>query len=168
MLDTLFHALVRYAAPVLVFTAEEVWGTRFPDGGQRASAGVAGGSRRPIVSAAKVRTELYDCSARDHGPEIAIPAFAGIDESVDESERLRRFNDLADLMIEALRRDKVIGSSLEARVEAPFSLSDLYGLTSRRRFVSGVVDRFGNNSHIITAPDEFASVPLQSHPHHRP
>ncbi|GAA0265357.1 isoleucine--tRNA ligase [Alteraurantiacibacter aestuarii] len=29
--DTLFHALVRYAAPVLVFTSEEVWGTRFPD-----------------------------------------------------------------------------------------------------------------------------------------
>jgi hypothetical protein len=23
--------MVRYAAPVLVFTAEEVWGTRFPD-----------------------------------------------------------------------------------------------------------------------------------------
>ncbi|MEO6152609.1 MAG: isoleucine--tRNA ligase [Croceibacterium sp.] len=33
VLDTLFHALVRYAAPVLVFTAEEVWGTRFPDAG---------------------------------------------------------------------------------------------------------------------------------------
>ena len=32
-LDILFHALVRYAAPVLVFTAEEVWGTRYPDGG---------------------------------------------------------------------------------------------------------------------------------------
>ncbi len=31
VLDTLFHALVRYAAPVLVFTAEEVWATRFPD-----------------------------------------------------------------------------------------------------------------------------------------
>ena len=31
--EALFHALVRYAAPVLVFTAEEVWGTRFPDGG---------------------------------------------------------------------------------------------------------------------------------------
>ena len=30
VLDTLFHALVRWAAPVLVFTAEEVWGTRFP------------------------------------------------------------------------------------------------------------------------------------------
>ena len=33
VLDTLFHALVRYAAPALVFTAEEVWGTRFPEAG---------------------------------------------------------------------------------------------------------------------------------------
>ncbi len=33
VLDTLFHALVRYAAPVLVFTSEEVWATRFPDAG---------------------------------------------------------------------------------------------------------------------------------------
>ncbi len=30
VLDTLFHALVRYAAPVLCFTAEEVWQARFP------------------------------------------------------------------------------------------------------------------------------------------
>jgi isoleucyl-tRNA synthetase len=29
VLDILFHALVRYAAPVLVFTAEEVWTTRY-------------------------------------------------------------------------------------------------------------------------------------------
>ena len=33
VLDTLFHALVRYAAPILCFTAEEVWGTRYPEGG---------------------------------------------------------------------------------------------------------------------------------------
>ena len=33
VLDILFHALVRYAAPVLVFTSEEVWGTRYPDAG---------------------------------------------------------------------------------------------------------------------------------------
>jgi isoleucyl-tRNA synthetase len=33
VLDTLFHALVRYAAPVLVFTAEEVWANRYPDTG---------------------------------------------------------------------------------------------------------------------------------------
>ncbi|WP_019831008.1 isoleucine--tRNA ligase [Sphingomonas sp. PR090111-T3T-6A] len=32
-LDILFHALVRYAAPILCFTAEEVWGTRYPDAG---------------------------------------------------------------------------------------------------------------------------------------
>ncbi|MEP0189461.1 MAG: isoleucine--tRNA ligase [Erythrobacter sp.] len=31
VLDLLFHALVRYAAPVLTFTAEEVWQTRYPD-----------------------------------------------------------------------------------------------------------------------------------------
>ncbi|WP_066559565.1 isoleucine--tRNA ligase [Croceicoccus bisphenolivorans] len=31
VLDTLFHALVRYAAPVLVFTSEEVWQSRYPD-----------------------------------------------------------------------------------------------------------------------------------------
>ncbi|MDP3781984.1 MAG: class I tRNA ligase family protein, partial [Sphingopyxis sp.] len=31
VLDTIFQALVRYAAPVLVFTSEEVWGTRYPD-----------------------------------------------------------------------------------------------------------------------------------------
>jgi isoleucyl-tRNA synthetase len=34
VLDILFHALVRYAAPVLVFTAEEVWQTRFLDEGE--------------------------------------------------------------------------------------------------------------------------------------
>ncbi|MBX7533886.1 isoleucine--tRNA ligase [Qipengyuania sp. 1XM1-15A] len=33
VLDLLFHALVRYAAPVLVYTAEEVWSTRYPEGG---------------------------------------------------------------------------------------------------------------------------------------
>jgi isoleucyl-tRNA synthetase len=32
VLDVLFHALVRYAAPVLVFTAEEVWLSRYPEG----------------------------------------------------------------------------------------------------------------------------------------
>ncbi|MFV0645583.1 MAG: isoleucine--tRNA ligase [Sphingomonadaceae bacterium] len=31
VLDILFHAMVRYASPVLVFTAEEVWSSRFPE-----------------------------------------------------------------------------------------------------------------------------------------
>ena len=29
----LFHALVRWVSPILCFTAEEVWGTRYPDAG---------------------------------------------------------------------------------------------------------------------------------------
>jgi isoleucyl-tRNA synthetase len=33
VLDTLFQALVRWLAPVLVFTTEEVWATRYPDEG---------------------------------------------------------------------------------------------------------------------------------------
>src|SRR3546814_17220706 len=32
VLDILFHALVRYAAPVLVFTSAAVWGTRYQIG----------------------------------------------------------------------------------------------------------------------------------------
>ena len=32
VLDILFHALIRYAAPVIVFTAEETWASRYPDG----------------------------------------------------------------------------------------------------------------------------------------
>jgi isoleucyl-tRNA synthetase len=32
VLDTLFQALIRYAAPVLVFTAEEIWQSRYPGG----------------------------------------------------------------------------------------------------------------------------------------
>ncbi|MBT2135185.1 isoleucine--tRNA ligase [Croceibacterium sp. LX-88] len=31
VLDTLFQALIRYAAPVMVFTSEEVWQSRYPD-----------------------------------------------------------------------------------------------------------------------------------------
>src|SRR3546814_1872388 len=31
VLDTLFHALVRWASPILCLTAEEVWQTRFTD-----------------------------------------------------------------------------------------------------------------------------------------
>ena len=33
VLDILFHALVRWLRPVLCFTTEEVWGTRYPDAG---------------------------------------------------------------------------------------------------------------------------------------
>ena len=33
VLDIVFHALVRWVSPILCFTTEEVWQTRYPDGG---------------------------------------------------------------------------------------------------------------------------------------
>jgi isoleucyl-tRNA synthetase len=87
VLDTLFHALVRWLAPVLVFTTEEVWGTRYPDGGS---------------------VHLLEW------PEIP---------QVDADEalwrRLRELRERVTEAIEPLRRDKVIGSSLEAEVTVP-------------------------------------------------
>ncbi|WP_420381282.1 isoleucine--tRNA ligase [Novosphingobium sp.] len=89
VLDTLFQALVRYAAPVLVFTAEEVWGTRYPAGGS---------------------VHLLEW------PEI--PAV-----SVDEARwtELRALRATVNEAIEPLRREKVVGSGLEATVTVPYA-----------------------------------------------
>ena len=87
MLDTLFHALVRWLAPVLVFTTEEVWGTRYPDGGS---------------------VHLLEW------PEV--PA---VDADDAKWTRLRELRTQVTEAIEPLRRDKVIGSSLEAEVTVP-------------------------------------------------
>jgi isoleucyl-tRNA synthetase len=52
VLDILFHAMVRWCAPVLVFTTEEVWATRFPDAGRCTCSNGPGfhGSRRTTKS----------------------------------------------------------------------------------------------------------------------
>jgi isoleucyl-tRNA synthetase len=83
VLDTLFHALVRYAAPVLVFTAEEVWGMRFPEGGS--------------VHLLEWPTLL---TGEDH-------------ELQHKWDQIRGTRMLANEIIEPMRREKVIGSSLE-------------------------------------------------------
>jgi isoleucyl-tRNA synthetase len=101
VLDTLFHALIRYAAPVLVFTAEEVWGTRYPDGWQRAFAGMAGGA------GVRSGSRQVGCAART--AHVVTEA------------------------IEPLRREKVIGSSLEAEV----TLSDIAGILGDYRRQNG-------------------------------
>jgi isoleucyl-tRNA synthetase len=90
VLDTLFHALVRWAAPVLVFTAEEVWTTRFPDAGS---------------------VHLLEW------PEIADQD-SGLRRST-EWARLRVLRSTVTEAIEPLRRDKTIRSSLEAEVALP-------------------------------------------------
>jgi isoleucyl-tRNA synthetase len=87
VLDTLFHALVRWLAPVLVFTGEEVWGTRYPEGG---SVHLLEWPEVPAVDA-------------DDAKWIALRALR---TQVTEA-------------IEPLRRDKLIGSSLEAEVAVP-------------------------------------------------
>ncbi len=91
VLDLLFHALVRYAAPVLVFTAEEVWKTRYPeDDAQGGSVHLLEWPSVPTVTADR---EKWD-------------ALRALRERVTEA-------------IEPLRRDKVIRSSNEARVIVP-------------------------------------------------
>jgi isoleucyl-tRNA synthetase len=97
VLDILFHALVRWLSPVLVFTSEEVWATRFPDGGS---------------------VHLLEWPALLPG-EGGGP---GLDRRLrGESDwvRLRELRAQVTEAIEPLRRDKVLGSSLEAEVTLP-------------------------------------------------
>jgi isoleucyl-tRNA synthetase len=87
VLDILFHALVRWLAPVLVFTTEEVWGTRFPDAGS---------------------VHLLEW------PEVP-----GVDADDAKWAKLRALRAQVTETIEPLRRDKIVGSSLEAEVTVP-------------------------------------------------
>ena len=89
VLDTLFHALVRWLAPVLVFTTEEVWGTRYPDAGS---------------------VHLLEW-----------PVVPPVDADDAKWSQLRELRAQVTERIEPLRRDKIVGSSLEAEVTVPSS-----------------------------------------------
>ena len=91
VLDMLFHALVRYAAPVLVFTAEEVWSTRYPDRGS---------------------VHLLEW------PEIGD---WGDRRTADIWSGYRTLREQVTATIEPMRRNKEIGSSLEAKVALGFA-----------------------------------------------
>ncbi|EDL49888.1 isoleucine--tRNA ligase [Erythrobacter sp. SD-21] len=107
VLDLLFHALVRYAAPVLVFTAEEVWTTRYPEGGSvhlldwPPVPGVsADGARWDKLRALRERvTEAIEPLRRDKTirssleADVVVPASAVPEGFTDE--------DLAELFITA-------------------------------------------------------------------
>ena len=116
MLDILFQALIRYAAPVLVFTAEEVWGTRYPDAGS---------------------VHLLEW------PNIS--ADTGID--LTRWDDLRALRVAVNEAIEPLRREKVLGSGLEATVIVPETVAeaDLAEL-----FITGTVTR-GQSEHVTVA-----------------
>ncbi|MDB5695100.1 MAG: isoleucine-tRNA ligase, partial [Sphingomonas bacterium] len=91
VLDTLFHALVRWAAPVLPFTAEEVWQARFPS--EDESVHLLEWPELPL-----------------HDPDAALAAkwrdVLALRAQVTEA-------------IEPLRREKTVRSSLEAEVHVP-------------------------------------------------
>ncbi len=113
VLDILFHALVRYAAPVLVFTAEEVWGTRFPDAESvhfsewpdfNALLRHPGEGRGP------------DASQSPDEAEAMGPGLRRDDELVEKWTTLRSLRSEVSEQIEPLRRNKIVGSSLEAKI----------------------------------------------------
>jgi isoleucyl-tRNA synthetase len=97
VLDTLFHALVRWLSPILCFTAEEVWQTRYPD---------------PAGSIHLQTWPEIDPVWLDPALAMKWALIRASRENVTES-------------IEPLRREKVIGSSNEARVLVPDLESDL-------------------------------------------
>ena len=98
VLDLLFHALIRYAAPVLVFTAEEVWLSRYPEDGEADDAGQRGSVHL-----------------------LEWPTVPGVVVDTARWDMLRALRDQVNEAIEPLRRDKTIRSSLEAEVVVPDS-----------------------------------------------
>ncbi|MFM5893009.1 MAG: isoleucine--tRNA ligase, partial [Novosphingobium sp.] len=116
VLDTLFHALVRYAAPVLVFTSEEVWGTRYPEGGsvhllEWPQLPTTPPDRQPVLDTGQ------GFSASEAGEGSQAPDQVRGDGLVEKWARIRDMRLKVSGEIEPLRRDKIIGSSLQARVE---------------------------------------------------
>ena len=119
VLDVLFHALVRYAAPVLVFTAEEVWQTRFP------------GSDSVHLLEWPVMIIADDADAFSNPDLVRVL-------NKREWDILRSLRETVLREIEPLRRDKVVGSSLEAAVtvqrgslrQTPKQLAELFIVAS--------------------------------------
>jgi isoleucyl-tRNA synthetase len=122
VLDILFHALVRYAAPVLVFTAEEVWQTRFPD--EAESVHFLEWPEVPFAAAPNTRHPREGGDPRTHtsleGAESMDSRLRGNDDGlVEKWAKIRSLRTEITEAIEPLRRNKTIGSSLEAEVTLP-------------------------------------------------
>ena len=113
VLDTLFHALVRYAAPVLVFTSEEVWGTRFPEAG---SVHLLEWPEVPNASLPRHPRESGGPAPLGAGGTSGAPDQVRGDEFLDRWAELRQLRTEVNERIEPMRREKLIGSSLEAEI----------------------------------------------------
>jgi len=93
VMDILFHALTRYIAPVLVFTAEEIWQSRFPDEDDSIH----------LKEWPEVESDWTDAD------------LAG------KWQQIREAREKVTEAIEPLRREKTIRSSLEAEVAYPMA-----------------------------------------------
>ncbi len=116
VLDTLFHALVRWAAPVIVFTAEEVWAARYPEGG---SVHLLEWPEVPSNHPIHRRPGLdpgQGFSSASLAENSLAPGQARGDELMRKWSVIREVRKVVTTAIEPLRREKVIGSSLEATV----------------------------------------------------
>ncbi len=141
VLDLLFHALVRYAAPVLVFTSEEVWGTRFPEAG---SVHLLEWPELPIRRSSEgwspSRLATEDGAERKDGMG---PSLRWGDELVEKWTRLRDYRSDVTEAIEPLRREKQVGSSLAAEIEIDVHRHEdtalLEGADLVEMFISGEV-----------------------------
>ena len=118
VLDTLFHALIRYAAPVLVFTSEEVWGTRYPE------AGSVHLLEWPTPPNLRHPRESGDPEPASVDPTLGSRV-RGNDELKEKWAQIRETRALITERIEPLRREKIIRSSLEAEVWLPSEGGDV-------------------------------------------
>ncbi|KTE21613.1 MULTISPECIES: isoleucine--tRNA ligase [unclassified Sphingopyxis] len=128
VLDILFHALVRYATPVLVFTAEEVWGTRYPEAGS---------------------VHLLEWPV--------LPSFEHNKELVLRNTELRELRSKVTEAIEPLRREKIVRSSLEAEVtmsDLETILRDLDPSYLAETFISGAVHLVPGHDGITITPTQ--------------
>jgi isoleucyl-tRNA synthetase len=118
VLDILFHALVRYAAPVLVFTSEEVWQTRF--GADADSVHFSDWPELPIRRSSEGWSPSRLETERGVGAIDGIgPSLRWGDELVENWKTIRTIRNGVNEAIEPLRREKTIGSSLEAEIDMP-------------------------------------------------
>jgi isoleucyl-tRNA synthetase len=94
VLDTLFQALIRYAAPVLVFTSEEVWQSRYPG----------------AEAVHLLEWPSFDVSANE--------------DLIGRWNLARSVRQQALNVLEPMRREKLIGSSLQASVKVELYKED--------------------------------------------
>ena len=114
VLDTMFHALVRWASPVLVFTSEEVWETRYPEGG---SVHLLEWPDDPLLRHSRERGN--PASSTPAHEQQRDPRLRGEDEFEAKWNSLRSLRAAVNEAIEPLRREKQIRSSLEAEIAIP-------------------------------------------------